>query len=192
VQQFSSGRRIGADRITRAGERAAGTGRRDAVPAAEGPVDVGQVAEAGLVGDRWLDSARRAADYASCWSRGKRKSHPPFAHPSSHISATTLILTWKIRSQWRKRYPRGYQILRAGLFLQDLFAASCLTMNSRTRNRRHHGQAWCLADRPAEPIRNHSSSPACSDDIARAACFRTAATLIPVAEAISASGRSAK
>ena len=36
------------------------------------------------------------------------------------------------------------------------------------------------------------SSPACSDDIARAAWFRTAAKLIPVAEAISVSGRSAK
>ena len=35
-------------------------------------------------------------------------------------------------------------------------------------------------------------SPACSDDIARAAWSRTAAKLIPVAEAISVSGRSAK
>ena len=51
---------------------------------------------------------------------------------------------------------------------------------------------WAPVGSAAEHVRNHSPSPACSDDIARAAWFRTAAMLIPVAEAISASGRSAK
>src|SRR5262249_4425102 len=32
------------------------------------------------------------------------------------------FLTWRIRPQWRKKYPIGHQILRMGHFLQDLLA----------------------------------------------------------------------
>src|SRR6266480_1806745 len=57
---------------------------------------------------------------------------------------------------------------------------------------RHTRQLRTADRRPAKPVRNHSPSPACSNDIARAAWSRTAAMLIPVAAAIAASGRSAK
>src|SRR3977135_2470608 len=47
-----------------------------------------------------------------------------------------MKLTWRIRPQWRKKYSIGYQILRIGLILHDLFRRraprrACVSLRSQ-------------------------------------------------------------
>src|SRR5262249_44223293 len=96
----------------------------------------------------------------------------------------------------RRRRPRVDWVREQSQALTDLVRRPS---EVRDRALREHGaRAFHDRYRPlvAEPRPGSAGpagpSPTWSDDIARTAWIRTAAALIPVAEAISASGRSAK
>src|SRR5207245_7422040 len=84
---------------------------------------------------------------------------PPVSPTRSNASPSSLVgtsycsrlradarLAWRIWPSWRIWYPLGYQILRRGHFLQDLFTAGCLvkrlgsTVRTRTTLHDTHGE----------------------------------------------------